>query len=371
MHIQTIELQPASPGQRTAITALHFGQPGHGPKAMIQAALHADEVPAMLVAQKLRALLAEEEGAGRVAGEVVLVPYANPLGLAQTLLGQQLGRFNLRDGVNFNRHLAELGPAVEAALRGRLAGDEAAMVPQVRQALREAAAALTAPDAVADLKNRLLQLAIDADIVLDLHCDGDAVMHLYALTPQAAMAAELGALLGAEALLLATDSGDGPFDEACSKPWLHLQQALAPHPVPLACFSSTVELRGELDTDHRLAGQDARAIVEFLRRRGVLTGTLAELPAPRCAPTPLAGSEPITAPRAGVVVFHQPVGARVEAGTPIADVVCPHSGEVQTLLARSAGVLYARSASRWAHAGKRLAKIAGTSLARTGRLLSP
>jgi len=36
----------------------------------------------------------------------------------------------------------------------------------------------------------------------------------------------------------------------------------------------------------------------------------------------------------------------------------------------SAGVLYARIATRWATPGKRLAKIAGTSLARTGKLLS-
>jgi hypothetical protein len=37
----------------------------------------------------------------------------------------------------------------------------------------------------------------------------------------------------------------------------------------------------------------------------------------------------------------------------------------------SAGLLYARCGSRGAHAGKRLGKIAGTTLARTGALLSP
>jgi hypothetical protein len=33
-------------------------------------------------------------------------------------------------------------------------------------------------------------------------------------------------------------------------------------------------------------------------------------------------------------------------------------------------VLYARSATRWAQPGQPLAKIAGTTLARTGKLLS-
>ena len=46
------------------------------------------------------------------------------------------------------------------------------------------------------------------------------------------------------------------------------------------------------------------------------------------------------------------------------------TGEVEALLTQSAGLLYARVATRWATPGKRLAKIAGTSLARTGKLLS-
>ena len=56
---------------------------------------------------------------------------------------------------------------------------------RIRHALRDAAAGLLAQNATQDLKNRLLQLAIDADMVLDLHCDPDAVMHVYGLTPQA------------------------------------------------------------------------------------------------------------------------------------------------------------------------------------------
>jgi uncharacterized protein len=371
MLTHTLELSPTSPGQALSLTALHFGTPGRGPKAAIQAALHADEVPAMLVAHHLRELLAAEEAAGRIAGEVVLVPYANPIGLAQTFLGQHVGRFDLRDGGNFNRGVPDLGAAAIAALKGRLGNDAAGNVSLVREALRDAAAALTAGDAAAALKSQLLKLAVDADIVLDLHCDGEAVMHLYALTPQADIAAELGALLGAHAVLLATESGDSPFDEACSRPWLQVQQAYPAVPVPLACFATTVELRGEADTRHETARQDAQAIVAFLRRRGVIAGPAGAIPALRCEPTPLAGSEPVTAPVAGVVVFHQALGAHVKAGDAIADIVCPESARVHTLHARSAGVLYARCSTRWAHAGKRIAKIAGTEALRTGKLLSP
>ena len=369
MQTDRIDLISASPGQRHVLTVLRYGQPGVGPKAMIQAALHADEVPAMLVAQKLRQLLAELDAREQMRGEVVLVPYANPLGLSQQLLGQHQGRFDLRDGINFNRNLPDLTAAVVAAVQGQLGADAASNTALARQALRRAAATLRAQDPVNELKNRLLQLAVDSDIVLDVHCDSQAVMHLYALTPQADLALELGALVGAQAILLATESGDQPFDEACSRPWYQLQQQFPDHPMPLGCFSTTIELRGEADTDHALALQDARAIVEFLRRRGVIAGTPAPLPAARCQPTPLAASEAITAPHAGVVVFHKSPGDRVEVGEVVADLVDVDSGSVEPLRAQSAGVLYARVATRWATPGKRLAKIAGTTLVRTGKLL--
>jgi predicted deacylase len=241
----------------------------------------------------------------------------------------------------------------------------------VRAALREEAASLGANTPAQDLKRRLLQLAIDADLVLDLHCDGEAAMHLYGLTPQRERVAELGALLGAQAVLLADESGDSPFDEACSRPWAILRARFGAQAVPLACFATTVELRGETDADHRLAERDAHAIVEFLRRCGVIGGTPQPLPAPLCEPTPLAGSEPIEAPHAGVVVYRAEVGAQVLAGQAIADLVDVATGEVTTLTARSAGRLYARAPTRWAAPGQRLAKIAGTTLVRTGKLLSP
>jgi uncharacterized protein len=370
MPTDTLDLLSPAPGQHLSLTVHRHG-PSGGAKAYIQASLHADEVPAMLVAHHLQQRLLALDAAGLLRGEIVLVPAANPIGLAQTLLGQHEGRFDLRDGINFNRNVPDLTEAAAALLQGRLTGDAARDVQQVRQALRDAAAALTARDPAADLKRCLLQLAVDADIVLDLHCDSEAVMHLYALTPQAELAAELGACLGAEAVLLATESGDSPFDEACSTPWLKLRERLAAPTLPLACFATTVELRGQADTSHALAEADAEALIHFLHRRGFVAGAVPPLPAARCQPTPLAASEPLEAPHAGVVVFHQAAGALIEAGTVVADVVCPVTQRVTPVVARSSGVLYARSGTRWAPPGKRLGKIAGTQLVRRGKLLSP
>ncbi|MES2977549.1 MAG: succinylglutamate desuccinylase/aspartoacylase family protein [Pseudomonadota bacterium] len=373
MKRESIELMAPAPGVRYSLDVLRFGAKGAGPKAYIQAALHADEVPAILVAQALKRQLEAAEAAGMLRGEVVLVPFANPAGMSQQVLGQHHGRFDLRDGGNFNRGYADVTAQV-AALIGPLLGDDPERNAQlIRDALRQASLNLTATHPVQDLKNRLLQLALDSDVVLDLHCDHEAVMHVYALTPQSTQAIELGALLGARAILLATESGDSPFDEACSRPWYELQRQFAGHPIRLGCFSATVELRGESDTSHELAERDAGAIMAFLRLRGILrpTADSPEMPQLLCTPTPLACSEPLTAPTFGVVVFHRRPGDLVQAGELIADLVDPQTGAIVPVRCQSAGVFYARSGVRWAAPGKRLGKIAGNTLQRSGKLLSP
>ena len=371
MQIETVALRSNAPGTRHELNVFRFGTRGASPKAYIQGALHADEVPAILVAHQLRQQLEAVEADGHLLGEVVLVPSANPFGLAQQVLGQQHGRFDLRDGGNFNRAFPDLSAAVEQAVRDRLGNDTRHNSGLIRDALRESAARLEALTPAEDLKNQLLRLAIDADVVLDLHCDSEAVMHLYALTPQAVMAQELGAALQAQAVLLATESGGSPFDEACTRPWYALRQKFAHMPIELACFAATVELRGGSDTSHQLAQRDAAALVQFLRRRGVLAPGGAAIPAPVCESTALAASEPIVAPHAGVVVFRREPGERVAAGDAIADLVDAATGAVTTLYCESSGVMYARCGERWAFPGKRLAKIAGTTLARSGSLLSP
>jgi uncharacterized protein len=370
MKSETHPLPGSTPGLHYELTVLRFGTPGARPKVTIQAALHADEVPAMLVAQALRERLLVLEAAGELIGEVQLLPAANPIGLGQRVLGHHEGRFDLRDGINFNRDHADLADAAAASLQGRLGNDEATNVSMVRHALLQAALALPASNPSEHLKRRLIATAIDSDIVLDLHCDTQAVMHLYALTPHEALAEELGALLGAQAILLANESGDWPFDEACSRPWVKLQERFANHPIPPACFAPTVELRGECDTDDALAAQDAEALLEFLRRRGALAGTPAPLPEPLCRATPLAGSEPLIAQQGGVLVFHKAPGDMVAEGEPVASVVDVLNGERHSIAASGAGRFYARIATRWAAPGQRIGKVAGTRLVRSGKLLS-
>lgn len=370
MITETLTLAANSPGTTQTLTVLRFGTPGARPKAYLQAALHADELPGVLVLAHLRRELEQLEAAGRLRGEIVLVPAANPVGLAQHVLGEHVGRFALGEGGNFNRGYAALAEAVAARVAPLLGDSAEDNVAAVRAALRAELAAQTPVRPVAQLKRALLAEAIDADLVLDLHCDSQAVMHLYTLTPQAADFAPLARLLGAEAVLLATDSGDNPFDEACSQVWRDLAVRLPGRPLPLACAAATIELRGETDVDHTLARHDAQALLGFLTLRGHVNAPAPALPPALCEATLLSGSEPIIAPVAGVIAFHRAPGARVAEGDPIADILDPATGELTTLRTTTSGVMYARCSTRLATPGTRLAKVAGLTLKRTGKLLS-
>lgn len=369
-----LPLTPPTPGTRRELLSLRFGAPG-GAKAVVQASLHADEVPAMLVAHHLRGALAQLEAQGRIRGEIVLVPYANPIGLAQRALNGHVGRFELGSGENFNRHYPDLAPRVAELVRGRLGDDGRANVALVREAARRACAEQSADGELASLRRTLLQLAIDADVVLDLHSDNEAVLHLYTSTPAWPDVEPLARLLGAEVSLLATRSGDEPFDEACSMLWPLVEERLRAAgervQLPHACIAVTVELRGETDVDHALAQRDAAALIRYLALRGFVEGgEPGPLPDLRGEALPLAGSMPVVAPCGGVLVPTVPVGARVRRGDAVADLVDPDAGTVTPVTSPCDGLLFARELRRLVHAGQRIAKVAGREPVRTGKLLS-
>jgi len=371
MHIQTHPIATEPGVAIHQLVSCHYGTPGSGKKAFIQAALHADEVPAMLVAQFLRRALERLDAEGRIKGEIVLVPAANPIGLSQVVHGAPFGRFDLGTGVNFNRAFLHVATELKETLAGRLGPDPEANVAAIRREACAAVARWEPQDNVELLKKTLLSMAIDADVVLDLHCDNEGLLHVYAGTPLAERAAPLAALLGARALLLSSASGGAPFDEACSRLWWDLAAHFgADTPIPPACTAVTVELRGEMDVRYDYAEQDAQALLQFLARDGMLDMPLAALPAPQCDPTPLAGVEPLHAPQSGVLVFLKALGERVTAGEAVADIVNPVSGATATLRASQEGLLFASTAHRHLMRGMQVCKIAGATPFRSGPLLS-
>lgn len=363
------------PGTTRELVSLHFGSSATGAKVLIQASLHADEPPGLLVAYHLRQQLAALESEGRLRGEIVLVPMANPVGSAQRVLGRALGRFELAFGENFNRNYADLSAAVFSILQTQIDAGHTPTVAAVRAALRVACDQLPADSELKSLRRTLLRLAIDADLVLDLHCDNEAVMHLYTTTPAWPAVEPLARLLRAEMALLAVESGGEPFDEACSMLWARLGRRYQEHtgkdsPWPDACVAVTIELRGETDVSHDLAQRDAQAILAYLVHRGMIDAPLPELPPLIREPRPLVGSVPAGTPRGGVLVHRSLLGQMVSQGQCIAEVIDPLTGEATEIASAVDGLLYARESVRIVHAGMSIAKVAGTEAVRSGNLLS-
>jgi predicted deacylase len=353
------------------LTSFHYGKPGLGKKVYIQASLHADEVPAMLVAHFLRQELDRLDAEGRIHGEIILVPAANPIGLSQTIHGTPFGRYDLSTGVNFNRAYKHVASDLKKSLEGKLGSDAAANVALIREHARQSLAEWSPTTSGGQLKKILLSMAIDSDIMLDLHCDNEAVLHMYAGEPLADAVQPLATLMGAHAVLLARESGGEPFDEACSRLWWDLLDHFGPEvAIPPACAAITVELRGEHDVRYELARPDAAALLQYLAREGVLDIPVEPLPQALCVPTPLEAVEPLSAPHSGVLVFLKKLGDKVEAGEAVAEIVNPVTGQVTAVRPTRSGVFFASTAHRHLLRGMHVCKVAGATPFRVGDLLS-
>ena len=361
--IERIALPQCSMGNTRRLTIFRYGKNANGKKAYIQAGLHADEPPGLLVMHHLMHELDQQDEEGRIEGEIVLVPVANPVGISQWRDTALSGRADFNTGINFNRNHLDITAQVSDALEGALGDDPDGNVALIRKHISEVLFDIKPDDDVSFLKHRLLSLAYDADIVLDLHCDLQASVHIYTGTPLWPDAADLSAEMGAEATLLAKESGDNPFDEACSRIWWDLAEKHSTFPIPAACLAATVELRGASDVSHELAIEDAQRLIRFLTRRNLIQGDETEIPELKHAATPLRGVEHIKAPVPGVVVFLKKPGAVVKKGTAIAEIVNPVelNPEKKRVLVKctTAGVLFSINIDRYARPGRILAKIAG------------
>lgn len=363
---RTIELPSMTPGTRRHLVVHRFGRGGARPKVYLQAAIHANEMPGTLALHHLLPLLAEAERRGRVRGEIVVAPAVNPIGLAQVLGNNHLGRYEFIGRDNFNRNWIDLSAAVAERLQGRLGENAQENVARIRQAALAALAAMRPATELQALRVEVMKLSVDADIVLDLHCDLQAVLHLFISRCDWPGPAEtLAADLGAQATLY-----NDPWPEALtfsgvhSALWARLAERFPAAAIPQACFAATVEYRGQHDANHRLASADAGNLYRFLVRRGALAGRAGPLARLKARATPIAGMDVGYAPRTGVVVYSVPAGARVRRGQPVCEIIDPWDARGvrarRALRARTDGILFSRKPDgRLTWPGAVLFRIAG------------
>lgn len=357
MKRETLSLPGGSPGSCSELTVWRYGTPGARPKIHIQAALHADEWPGVLMLHHLHHVLQQAD----IIGEIVIVPLANPLGLRQFLGGYQLGRFDFDYSGNFNRGFLELAQAALPYVDGENLRNATPEVQKgaVRAAFRKALE--NWPVLLeADQWRKALQLLVhDADALIDVHCDASACPHAFASKRQADVAEVLARCMDLPVLLLEDDLRSMAFDEAFAAPWWRLGEALGLD-FGQTPFATTLELRGERDVDGALAAQDARNLLRFLQYLGAVAGDPAIVDAPPLA-TPLAGVARVNAPQSGLLQYYVQAGDSVEKGQILADLIDPLQPDAAPLrlTAPVAGVIYALGRNHMVRPGHVVAQIAG------------
>jgi len=219
-----------------------------------------------------------------------------------------------------------------------------------------------------DERIRLMEATHDADIVLDLHCDHRAVMHFYASTARPEITDLLGRSTGSVLALIEDSSGGNAFDEAHTAPWRSLQARFGAA-VPVPCFSTTLEYRGQHDVSDAVAAKDAEGLLAFLAGVGALTSG----PAPAHGPAeemPLAGAVEFTAPIGGIVTWVMQPGDRVAEGQLLGHVTDPTTRRREDILAPTAGLLFRQELWTTCLKGQGLCHVAGLEIRRQGDLLS-
>lgn len=353
-----------------------FGRPGARPRVYLQAGLHADEVAGTLVLQQLARKLEADQRDGRIQGEIVVVPHCNPVGLRQFVLGRHLGRFDLRDGRNFNRGFPDIAADVIAAM------ESSGKSPPTRELAVEIGLSVLAGQGPstdgAQHRIALMELSWGSDIVIDVHSDMEAILHMYTSEASWPGVMALGERLDLRVALLADVSADLPFEEAHSYAWRRIDSYLRDKGAgPTQSVSScTIELRGLADIDDILTPRDAHAFHAFLIDAGAV---LADCPAAplnnTIQPTRLEAVDMVPSPCNGVLVHCKSPGDRVRNGDLLARIFDPAARDTSRawteITATAEGIVFARWHQRVIEKGMSICKIASTYAPEhaTGRLL--
>ncbi|HEV7319263.1 MAG TPA: succinylglutamate desuccinylase/aspartoacylase family protein [Ensifer sp.] len=234
-------------GGHLALRTVRFGIPGGRPKVYIQAGTHTEELPGPLVLHHLEQILGGVD-ADAWQGEVILVPFANPIGLTQAISGNPIGRLELASGMNFNLSWPSLPAPSEMS---------------ATQQLRNA----TALTALGQIRLEILRMAHDADIVLDIHCCMEpAVSFAFVDDQRADNVRTLAAALNLDAVFTSPASSSGTFTDVITQIKGTRGRGEASHPSMVA----TLELRSNRDVDDRMAHLDALGLKAYLHDTGAL-----------------------------------------------------------------------------------------------------
>jgi uncharacterized protein len=352
------------PGVSFEFTYFTAGPADAPRKVYLQAALHADEQPGTMVLHHLLPLIEAADANGQLAARFVIVPMVNPLGMANLSFRHHAGRYDPNSGVNYNRKWPDLFRAVGADLTGTLTSDAAANLSRARAAVAGWIAAQTPRTAAERLRLKVMALAHDADIVLDLHCDDDSLIHIFTSPEMMPGLQDLADWMGSAATLTAADSGGSSFDEVLPVFFRQLAAANPSASLPMPVETATLEYRGQADVFDALGRDDARRLFGFLAGRGLIKADPGPKPAPMPGATPLEATEVLRVPTPGMLAYKVELGDRVRKGQTVAELIAldgPLAFSARTpIVAGTDGFILSRVSAKYRTTGANIAKIVGT-----------
>ncbi len=321
-------------GHELKVPVFHCQGRNERPCAYLQANVHGGELQGNAALLALFDLLEKEPPRGRL----IIVPRVNPVAASQQIGDYVAGVYDLQTGNNFNRgYLYLTGPSRSSSGACYVDVDSFASVNRdatirgirdgFREALKAALAAVRSESAPWGAEMRLefalaiQEIAVDADVVLDLHTGDRAPRYLYA--PEGATAAARA--FGIPFVLEVPHRFAGALDEATFVPWQDLTGAFAKlgrTDVPRLVDGFTVEL-GSMNTFSLAQGvEDARRIASALRHYGILDGD-PEVPAYRIVSCNVTDYRSLAAPAGGLVDPAVAPGTTVKAGDLLARIADP------------------------------------------------
>lgn len=363
--LQVLRLKADTPGATVELPYYRIGPPNAPEKVYLQAALHADEQPGTLVLHHLLPMLREADEQELLNARFVVIPMANPFGMANIVQRRHLGRSDLTSGINYNRQWPDLYAMVRSQVAGRLNDDERFNVNLIRKAVAQWIEAQQPRSAPEQLRLFLLREAHDAEFILDLHCDNDSLPYIYTSPELMPELQDLADWMGAAAVLTAADSGGGSFDEVLPLLYRKVAQANPGKPVPMASATATLEYRGLADSFDHYAEQDALRLFGFLCGRGLISASTGPRPAQTAEATPFEATEVLRVDGPGLVAYRVDLGQRVAKGQPVADLIAldgPDAFVGRTpILAGTDGIVLTRSLRKYVTRGQSIMKIVGTA----------
>ena len=363
--LHTLTLRGDTPATTVELPYYRIGPANALEKVYLQAALHADEQPGTMLLHHLLPMLRQADEQELLRARFVIIPMANPFGMANMVQRRHLGRSDLASGVNYNRQWPDLFSLIRTQLSGRLGDDERFNVNLIRKAVAQWIDAQQPHSAPEQLRLFLLREAHDAEFVLDLHCDSDSLLHIFTSPELMPELQDLADWMGAAAVLTAADSGGGSFDEVLPLLYRKVAQTNPGKPVPMASATATLEYRGLADSFDHFGEQDAPRLFGFLCGRGLIAADPGPRPDGVSTTAPFEATDVVRVDRAGLVAYRVDLGQRVAKGQPIADLIALDGPEAfigrTPILAATDGFVLTRSLRKYAARSENIAKIVGTT----------